>query len=336
VAALALGDKSQQVAINTELAARIVAKENESWLSTIKSRLVDTTKFANASSALGELRAYGCLLETWATVKPEPTVLGSEALPEFEVDAGDGPVIVEVHCRQFDDDQANVIGQHHDTVAVGHQAAVEKAPLGHREVTFAEIDVMPYGAPNPAKPNDSIVTNAISRIASTKEKEHQVDPDKPFVLWLDLQDPSVWGVPISEQQLVPLYTEGKDGKIGTGALWFALYGRKDDPMIESSGFSYQVRSMLHDGRFFQTMKSHCGPTRVSAVVYSLPEAIVLMENPHSQRPLPGRFRASLLKVPFFRLDRSFCEWDRGNVSTKVAAEMSTVRAAAKALAAFSP
>ena len=50
-----------------------------------------------------------------------------------------------------------------------------------------------------------------------------------------MQDPTVWGLPVSEEQLAPLYTENKDGEVGTGALWFALYGRKGDSMIETEG-----------------------------------------------------------------------------------------------------
>lgn len=333
-AALALADPRLQVSFNTERAAKQIAAKDAGWLSTIKPRLMDTTQLSNASSALGELRAYGYLLETGVTVKPKPVIANKRAVPEFEIDAGDGPVIVEVHSRQLDGEQAQSVGQHHDTLAAEHQVAVEKALPKQPVVTFGELDVVPFGAPNPAKPGDSVLTNAISRIASIKQDEHQIDPGKPFVLWLDLQDPTVWRLPISEEQLAPLYTESTDGKVGTGALWFALYGRQNDPMIESSGFSYEVRSMLHDGRFFQTMKSHCGPTRISAVVYSLPEATVLMENPYAQKPLPPRLRASLLKTPFFRLDRSFCDWDKGVVSARVEAEMNAVRANAKALSAF--
>lgn len=334
VVALALGDPKPQVAYNTEHAAKQIAAADANWLSAMKPRLIDTTKFSNASSVLGELRAYGYLLETGMAVKPEPSVIGKKVVPEFEVDADDGPVIVEVHSRQLDGKQEQSIDEHHEALASNHQAAVQQAPPGNFVLSMAELEVTPFGAPNPTKQGDSVLTNAISRIASIKQDEHQIDTAKPFVLWLDLQDPTVWHLPISEEQLAPLYTESKDGEVGTGALWFALYGRKNDPMVETSGFTYHVRRMLHDGRFFQTIKSHGGPTRISAVVYSLPNATVLMEHPQPSNPLPPKFRASLLKTPFFRLDRSLCEWNTGIVSARIDAEKKAVDAAATALTTF--
>lgn len=336
VATLALEKPKGQVAINTDQAAELITQKNSGWLSSLKPRLIDTTKVSNASSALGELRAYGSLLETWMTVSPEPIVQGKRVVPEFGVDAGDGPVIVEVHSRQLSSDQIQSAKDHNKEFAAKVEAA-KKANAGTTTVVTAELVVTPFGAPDPIKQGDSVLTNAISRIASIKEEEKQIDPNKPFVLWLDLQDPTVWGgLSIAEQQLAPLYTESKDGEVGTGALWFALYGRKGDPMIESECFSYRVRSMLHDGRFFQTTKATGKPTRISAVVYSMPRATVLMENPVPIHPLPAGFRAALLKTPFFLLDRSICEWKPGLVKARVELEREAVKAASEALSVFDP
>lgn len=150
----------------------------------------------------------------------------------------------------------------------------------------------------------------------------------------DRQDPTVWGgLSLAEQQLAPLYTDS-DGEVGTGALWFALYGRKGDPMIETECFTYRIRNMLHDGRFSQTIKAHGGPTRVSAVIHSMPRATVLMENPSATRPLPPHSRAELLKTPVFCLDRSICEWKPGLVKSRIEVERQSIQATADALAKF--
>jgi len=333
VATLALEMPKGQVAFNTEQAAKIITQKNASWLTSLKPRLIDTTTISNASSALGELRAYGALLETCMTVSPEPIVPGKKVVPEFEVDAGDGSVIVEVHSRQLNSDQRVSARTYSKELAAKVEAAKKTNPAKATVVT-GELDVTPFGAPDTIKPGDSVLTNAISRIASIKDEEKQIDPNKPFVLWLDLQDPTVWGLSIAEQQLAPLYTECKDGEVGTGALWFALYGRKDDPMIETECFTYRVRNMLHDGRFFQTMKATGKPTRISAVIYSMPRATVLMENPSAALPLPPRFRASILKAPFFLLDRSLCEWKPGLVKARVGLEREMIQAASNALSTF--
>jgi hypothetical protein len=327
VAALALADGPNQVRVNTERAARAISHVDDPWLAAIKPRLVDSTDFTNASSALGELRAYGALLEAGLTITPDPTVAGKKVVPEFEVDAGDGPVIFEVHSRQLDRAQAQALATHHKAM----NAAVRKARAenpGKVLTTMGAASVAPLGAPNQDKTGDSILTNAISRICSVKAGEHQSDPSKGFVLWLDLQDPTVWGLPISDAQLAPLWTE-KDGEIGSGALWFALYGRKNDPMMEMRGCDYREIAMLHDGRFALT-------NRLSAVVYSLPSLTVLMEHPSPALPVPRRLRASLLRLPFFGLDRSVCSWKPGLVRSYLELQRETIAATANALVATNP
>ena len=323
---LALAKGPNQVATNTREAARSLLRTDADWLFRLKPRLTDTTDFSNASSALGEIRAYGALLETAMTVRPCPTVAGKK--PEFEVDAGDGPAIVEVHSRQLDEKQVRAIAQHYKALRERVQATRAANP-GKPTITMSEMEVIPFGAPDPKKSGDSVLTNAISRVCSIKSNEEQSDPEKPFVLWLDLQDPTVWGLPMADEQLAPLYTEGRDGNVGVGALWFALYGRKNDPILEMQGCDYRAIRMLHDGRFVRT-------NRVAAVVYSLPHRTVLMEHPSPARPVTPKFRASLLKVPFFALDRSVCEWKPGLVTSYLDFQREMVDAAAKALVAFNP
>jgi hypothetical protein len=326
--ALAKSEAHHEVKTNTERAARRILRANPDWMPKLKARLIDTSDLSNASSALGEIRAYGALLDTDMAVKPNPAVPGKKVLPEFDVDGG---VIVEVHSRQLDPMQAQALATHRAMHYAEHKIAVQEAKKAGEAgvVTSSAIGVMPLGAPDRAKAGDSILTNAISRICGIKKDEKQIDPAKPFVLWLDLQDPLVWGGSLSEEQFAPIYTESKDGAVGTGALWFALYGRKGDPMIEMFGLEYHQTAMLHDGRFALSAK-------ISAVVFSLSRATVLMEHPSAAMPLPARFRGSLLKAPFFRLDLSLCEWSRGLVRSQTDLGRELVAQAAQALTALNP
>jgi hypothetical protein len=339
VAALALADPAHQVAANTSMAGRSILLKSPDWMRGLRSRLLATDDFTHAASALGEIRAHGALIETWMPVVPAPQIPGSQASPEFEVDSGAGPVIVEVHCRQLDHSQVAALARHDTELAAASVAALVKARAAGQTgnvVTSGVIEVFPAGAPVAGKPGDSVLTNTISRVARIKENEHQIDPAKPFVLWLDFQDPHVWGGAISDEQFSPLYTEMNNGAVGCGALWHALYGRKDAPLLESRGYDYRSSVMLHEGRFRQTMKSHGGPTRVSAVVYSLPRATIMMENPAPANPIPPGFRAAILKAPFFRLDLSLIEWKLGLVSDTIELQHRSVGAAVKALEAFDP
>jgi hypothetical protein len=321
-----------------EHAARMIYQHNQTWFEGLKDRLLATDDYTHASSAIGEIRAYGALLDTWMTVTPGPKVPYSKVSPEFGVDNGDGDVIVEVHTRQLDNAEAEGLKQHHADLSAAHRKAVAAArSTGSTKnvVTSGEKEVFPTGAPKPGKKGDTWVTNTISRIAAIKEKEHQIDPELPFVLWLDLHDYSVWGFALDLEFFRPLFSEGKEGYVNSGPFWFALYGKKGDPLLYSQSFDYRSMSLAHDGRFFQTMtKSHGGPTRVSAVVFSTVGATMVMENPNAIHPLPKRVRAALMKVPDFRLDLSIMEWEPGLVSSTVEQDRKVVVAAATTLGKF--
>jgi len=340
---LALGqenaDRHQLTAHNTESAARVINEKDPKWLKALQPRLVAADDFTHASSALGEIRAYGALLETSMNVSPAPSVQGSNVSPEFEIDKGDGSVIVEVHSRQLDEEQSQNLDANAIELQKRHDEEVEKpraAGKAKNVVTMGEVEVFPSGAPHPGREGDTVLTNTISRIAAIKQNEKQVDPDKPFILWLDLQDQTVWGLPPSEEMFSPLYSEGAEGYVGSGAFWFALYGMKGDPLIESRGYAYRSMPMAHDGRFEMTMKGHGGKSRVSAVIYALPHATILMENPNTAQPIPPRVRAALLKLPRFRLDRSIVDWEPGLVARHIAAQRQSVLGAATALGGFDP
>lgn len=337
VAALALEQPKSQAAINTENAAEQVLRKDENWLKSRYRRLMEIIDFSEASSALGEIRAYGALLETWMNVEPGPSAMGSAASPDFRVDAGDGHVIVEVHSRQLDKAQAEAIREHHIELEERHAAAVKRAQAEGSKgnvITMGELVVTPTGAPDPQKIGDSVLTNTIRRIARIKEEENQIDPSMPFVLWLDLQDPTVWRFPIPDQLFRPLYTERSGGLVGCGPFWFALYGRKGGPLVESDGFRCRSMPMAHEGRFRQKMKSHGGPTRVSAVIYATPQTTILMENPNAPHLIPPRFRCALLRAPFFRLDLSVVEWNCGLVSEDTELQHKAILSAERALKAF--
>ncbi len=338
VVALARQDAKEPdlTACNTEAAVRLITSKNPQWLKALHPRLIATDDFTHASSALGEIRAYGALLETWVKVRPAPQIPGSNASPEFQIDNKDGDVIVEVHSRQLDEEQAESLDTAAKELKKRHSGKLKEATTSNSPrniVTFSATEVFPTGAPG--KKGDSVLTNTIQRMAAIKQNEKQIDQNKPFILWLDLQDNIVWGLPLAEQLFSPLFSQLRDGHISSGPFWFALYGRKNDPLIESQGFDYRSIPMAHEGRFYQTMMaSHGQPTRVSAVVFSLPQATILMENPSAARPLPNNIRAALLKLPRFRLELSILEWEPGLVLRYLEFQRAIIFAAEAALKAF--
>ena len=339
VVSLALDSTRGVVAANTERAGRIVLQANEAWLNSLRQRLLETSDLTNASSALGEIRAYGSLLETGMVVKPAPAVSGKPVSPEFEVQAGDGPVIVEVHSKQMHPAERKKLDDQHKRLQAKVAQAIEsgeKSGEPQNEVVADAAEIQPLGAADPNKAGDSDVANGISRVAGIKDKEKQIDHQKPFVLWLDMQDPAVWGLPLAQEQLLPIYSLGTDGHVGAGILWHALYGRKGEPYISMQGFDFKAIPMLHEGRFYQTMKAHGGPTRISAIVISLPETVALMEHPEPIMRLPSKFRQALTRITAFRLEYSHCDWMKGRVKSDIAANRRKTQATIKALLRSNP
>jgi hypothetical protein len=100
-------------------------------------------------------------------------------------------------------------------------------------------------------------------------------------------------------------------------------------MLGMRGPGYHEITMLHDGRFALTH-------RLSAVVYSLPSLTVLMEHPSPAQAVPPGLRASLLRLPYFGLDRSVCMWKPGLVQYYLEFQREMVAATAKALIASNP
>lgn len=327
-----------QVRVNSERMAKHINNHDQQWLQSLKNRLLDTTDFSNPASALGEIRAYGALIEAGFTVNPRPKV--NNNVPDFEVSARDDQkVIVEVHTKQMDTFQDQEIKENRQELQERHDKAVEDAgenSIGKNIVTSSVHEVIPLGAPNPEKEGDSILTNAISRIARIKENENQVDQNLPFILWLDCQDKYTWGVSVDEAQLFPLWTENKDGIVGCGAFWHAFYGKKNGLLIETRFPEYRTANMLHEGRYRMISKNHNGPTRISAVVISLPTTTVLFENPSPNQSISSPCRITLLKLPWFKLEYSYGEFSHGLVSKIINIEHERIECLAKALLQSNP
>jgi hypothetical protein len=84
-------------AASIQAVGRIADSGDEDWLGRLAPRLTRIDDPEEAAAALAELRAYGGLLEAGYGVTPIREK--GESTPDFEVDAGDGPVIVEVSSQ---------------------------------------------------------------------------------------------------------------------------------------------------------------------------------------------------------------------------------------------
>jgi hypothetical protein len=250
------------------------------WASNLKPHLLSHEDLSSAESGLAEIRACGALLEAGY-----PIVLGGKnadtgATPEFHVKLDGVETIVEVWNRNKPQNFVTTVG------------------------TLA-----PFGAPNPNKEGDSVLTNVIQRVAGIKDREHQAAAEQSFVVWADLQSVETMRFDYSDHLAVIM---NDNGRLLSGGYWHALYGRKDDPLFEGGDLKQEMSKMLHDGRYYATMK-HGHPTRLSGILFASPRSTAFMEHPSPVYPVPTAFRRLLINIPRFDVDRSLANWSDGLV-----------------------
>jgi hypothetical protein len=290
------GQYPDQIAANTCRALGNIIGVFDPWLQNLRPRLLDQQDWTASESALAEIRACGSLLGAGY-----PVVLGGKntntgAKPEFHITLDGVETIVEVWNRNR---PANFVS-------------------GSGTVT-------PFGAPDPAKPGDSVLTNVIQRVAGIKDREHQAADAQPFVVWADLQSVDTMRFDYSDH-LAPLMNDR--GRLESGGYWHGLYGCKGDPLFEIG--SAKIASMLHDGRYYATMK-HGKKTRLSGVFFASPRTTAFMEHPEPINPVPNGFRKLLINVDRFEMGVSLANWTDGLVAQTVEVQRRTIAGVAQAL-----
>ncbi len=280
------------------------------WLKSLRPRLLQYDNPEEASACLAELRAYGGLLEAGFSVKPIHR--SSKATPDFEIDAGDGRVIVEVFTKHEDGDQLTT----RRAIAAGETPlGVERSVIEGKHVTVhTTISVgQPGGAPNPEKPNDSVQANVISRVCAAKGNETQLPDDAPSLLWIDFRSFGSWPEVFDIRQTSPIMS-GHRG-LTSGALWYALYGWKGAPIFEEDFFPLdRVVPMGHDGRFRLAGNKK---TKLSGAILALSEGVAFLENPWAKNRLFDKARRMIERLPWFDLSASICDWHPGDAKMRV-------------------
>ncbi|TGR23139.1 MULTISPECIES: hypothetical protein [unclassified Mesorhizobium] len=193
-------------------------------------------------------------------------------------------------------------------------------------IDFTVSEVHPFGAPDPGKPSDTTQTTAFSKICSIKAKETQIAEGKPSILWIDFRDLGKWADVLKEEQGSPLIS-GHHGTLCSGAIWYGFYGWKDAPVFDDHiGGGQSITPMAHFGRFSREAQK---VSRYSAAILCLGEASILFENPAAAAPLSGEQRAALTRLPWFNLEHSVADWQRGDIDGAYALARTMIEALRK-------
>ena len=141
----------------TRRAAEAVRRppELEEGMRGVLQRAADLENIADAAAALAELRSLGAMIE--ARLSPVPLLPSAKRgpSPDFEANAGDGVVTVEVHAKHEDGTQT----ARRRAIAAGEDVpGVERSSrtVGDLLVTHTTSVWHPGGTPDPKKPFDSI------------------------------------------------------------------------------------------------------------------------------------------------------------------------------------
>lgn len=289
------------------------APGGRSWLNAKVRHLLDCNDINNATAAMAEIRAYGGLLEAGFDVKP--VRVSGQPTPEFHAMLDGQTLIVEVAAKHQDQQQDELEQAIHDALE-GDAALPEGVERRRYRGKNTIIDTVistrqPGGAPDPSKPHDSVQTNLISRVCAMKANETQLADDRPSVLIADFSD---FGFP-AFKGLIEHASPIIRGHYGftSGALWYAMYGWRDAPVFEAL-LNRPPPRMQHEGRFSE---SRDPKSKLSGVLFVLPEDAVLLENPAPNHRLTRDIRLSLCTHPRFDIAHSVLDWETGDAKRQL-------------------
>lgn len=125
-------------------AVQNISRQNdgERWLRDKTTQLLDLEDINNASSSLAELRTYGGLLDAGFSVTPVPR--RDYSTPDFNIDAGDGPITVEVFAKHQDKEQDKLLDAVHSKDGVlpdGIERSIRAA--GNVTITTTIVELTP-------------------------------------------------------------------------------------------------------------------------------------------------------------------------------------------------
>jgi hypothetical protein len=243
------------------------------------------------SATLAEIIAYYCLVEAGFYVEYQETSQNPSA--DFIVTDPQGEkAIIEVRCRLLCDEAIKEM----NAVDTNLEEKIQEVQKKGGGVVFGEPKIIrPYGYSK-----DSCTADAISKICSMKQEEHQMSDTLPSILWADF---GVTGDFSTTGDLFYPLNSWK-GALTSGHFWYAFYGKKDYPIYtdyskydELNVSHGSIEKMQHNGRFNQN-------TKLSGCLLRCSQNCFFYEHPNPMQPISDCFRKRLLNLPHFSIEKS--------------------------------
>lgn len=232
-----------------------VYEKNPDWVQQQKKRFFSKDE-TEMFGALGELHAYADLLHSGFDVIANGTNPGCD----FIINRRTENINIEVASKTVPSENTHIVSENKGT------KISETAYFGFPKEDKFSIECS--------------IENMISKIASMKKDEHQVDDDAACVLYLDFRS-FLFNESLAECCL-PITSH--QGALCLGGIWLACYGEKDQVLIDSLrvGEYPHKRLLRHNGRFYSKNTSKFCGFLCSFSSYS--NGLVFLQNPNKQIP----------------------------------------------------
>jgi len=248
----------EEIAHRTDYLLSIV---NKDWLNKkIKNFKKSSTK-ENLSALLSEIRCHGEIKYAFEEFK----IYYPDAGSDFIIDFFGKKVQIETYTPQESKDEDKKTKE---------CILNEETNYSNHKITIKAELKAPFGLPQ--RPKDNTQYEAVSKFSGIKECKEgkQFSKDAISILWIDLNDPTIFPFSLAEQ-CQPILTF--NGKITSGAFWYAFYGKKGDWIYNDFGFSLcNAVKMEFDGRFKRG-------TLIDFVIFDAFTEKYLFQNPYSSK-----------------------------------------------------
>lgn len=303
---------------NTFSAILQLQNKDNKWLQTKKKDIL-SEDITNASGALGEIRCYDCLINTFIKEKVNPIkTKKGEQTADFEVISDTDKVFIEVNTIQINQDEASKLKKFYN----------QKDSSGGIHIN--EISYCPYGK----KDGYTTTQTVIRKIYNVKSESSQFSKKYPSVLWIDLQDVYMNSIGDRLHKFSPVFSGRQLGGSVEGfysnELWYALYSKKGMGIFEgqtlncNEGNKSNLCHMDYYGRFATNKYA-----KISAIIFSAPNALILCENQYAKRKLPEWFIKKLTSTSWFRFESSRMGFPLQNLRKQIKDDIKIVKKLAK-------
>lgn len=291
------GSKTKDVAIRTDKCIQLVKNANEQWLKEKAKIILKDEDTSNVSASLGEIRAYGEAIWVWGS-----DIKAGKSGSDFSLQVSGKTVKLEINTPQ------------HRT----KRHTLNHESFGTNRIKGKVYEIFPFGWPE--RDIDNVQGEAASKLASIKQKEHQLDKDSINILWVDLKDPMLWVLDFGTEQFLPLSAFREE--ITSGAFWNAFYAKKGTYIFDQlsmHGLASRIYKIEYNGRFW-------GKSLIDFVIADTRTDQIIFQNHIRDSSIPDELYQSLHRLFGFNLELSWLDWpQKGKLATRVQLELDRIQ-----------